>query len=97
MLDNFNFLLQGQIHPAFLVVSHSYSNHAAAASLTRARYTRDPESFIRGYHAYINTWTPVEDEMLRLIPEPTISLFLRRDVNKAFAGGRVNRGAGCGL
>ena len=45
MLDNFNFLLQGQIHPAFLVGSHSYSyNHAAAAncSLTTwcARYVR---------------------------------------------------------
>ena len=25
----------------------------------------------RGYHAYMNIWTPVEDEMLRLIPEPT--------------------------
>ena len=64
--------------------------------------------------------------MLKLIPEPTISvdrnavaveegqvvghvpfslspiisLFWRRDVNKAFArvnGGKVNRGAGCGL
>ena len=85
------------------------------------------ESFIRGYHAYMDIWTPVEDEMLRLIPEPTnsvdrnavavmkegqivghvpfnlspiISLFLRRDVNKAFArvtGGKVNRGAGYGL
>ena len=66
---------------------------------------------IRGYHAYINIWTPVQDEILRLIPEPAnsvdrnavavmkegrvvghvpfnlaliISLFLRRDVNKAF-------------
>ena len=82
------------------------------------------ESFIRGYHAYMDIWTPVEDEMLRLIPEPVdrnavavmkegqivghvpfnlspiISLFLRRDVNKAFArvtGGKVNRGAGYGL
>ena len=75
----------------------------------------------------MDIWTPVEDEMLRLIPEPTnsvdrnavavmkegqivghvpfnlspiISLFLRRDVNKAFArvtGGKVNRGAGYGL
>ena len=70
------------------------------------------EPFIRGYHAYMDIWTPGEDEMLRLIPEPTnsvdrnavtvmnkghivghvpfnlfpiISLFLRRDVNKAFA------------
>ena len=79
-------------------------------------------------NAYMHDiWTPVEDEMLRLIPEPTnsvdrnavavikegqtvghvpfnlspiISLFLRRDVNKAFArvtGGKVNRGAGYGL
>ena len=84
------------------------------------------ESFIRGYHAYMDIWTPVDGEMLRLIPEPTnsvdgnavavmkgqvvghvpfnlspiISLFLRRDVNKAFArvtGGKVNRGAGYGL
>ena len=82
---------------------------------------------IRGYHAYINIWTPVQDEILRLIPEPAnsvdrnavavmkegrvvghvpfnlaliISLFLRRDVNKAFVrvtGGKVNRGAGYGL
>jgi len=69
----------------------------------------------------MDIWTPVEDEMLRLIPEPTnsvdgnavavmkegqvvghvpfnlspiISLFLRREVNKAFArvtGGKLNR------
>ena len=32
------------------------------------------ESFIRGYHAYKDIWTPVEDEMLRLIPEPTNSV-----------------------
>ena len=32
------------------------------------------ESFIRGYHAYMNIWTPVEDEILRLIPEPTNSV-----------------------
>ena len=32
------------------------------------------ESFIRGYHAYMDIWTPVEDEMLRLIPEPTNSV-----------------------
>ena len=81
----------------------------------------------RGYHAYMDIWTPVEDGMLRLIPEPTdsvdrnavavmkegqivghvpfnlssiISLFLRRDVNKAFArvtGGKVNRGVDMGL
>ena len=77
------------------------------------------ESFIRGYHAYMDIWTPVEDEMLRLYSNSVavmkegqivghvpfnlstiISLFLRRDVNKAFArvtGGKVNRGAGCGL
>ena len=24
---------------------------------------------IRGYHAYMNIWTPVQDEILRLIPE----------------------------
>ena len=81
----------------------------------------------RGYHAYMDVWTPVQGEiLLRLIPESTnsvnsntvavmkgrivghvpfnlalvISLFLRRDVNKAFArvtGGKVNRGAGYGL
>ena len=28
----------------------------------------------RGYHTYMDTWTPVEDEMLRLIPEPTNSV-----------------------
>ena len=27
------------------------------------------ESFIRGYHAYMDVWTPVQDEILRLIPE----------------------------
>ena len=32
------------------------------------------ESFIRGYHAYMDIWTPVEDEMLRLVPEPTNSV-----------------------
>jgi len=32
------------------------------------------ESFIRGYHAYMDILTPVEDEMLRLIPEPTNSV-----------------------
>ena len=85
------------------------------------------QSFIRGYHPYMDVWTPVEDEMLRLIPEPTnpgdknavavmkeeqivghvpfklstiISLFLRRDVNKAFTrvtGRKVNRTVGYGL
>ena len=85
------------------------------------------QSFIRGYHAYMDIWTPVENELLRLIPEPTnsvdrkavavlkedqivghipfnlspiISLFLKRDVNKAFArvtGSKINRGAGYGL
>ena len=74
----------------------------------------------------MSIWTPVQDEILRLIPEPAnsgdrnavavmkegrviahvpfnlapiISLFLRRDVNKAFArvpGGKVNRGADYG-
>ena len=70
----------------------------------------------------MDVWSPVEDEMLRLIPEPShsvyrntveegqvvghvpynltpiVSLFLRRDVNKAFArltGEKVNRGATC--
>ena len=68
----------------------------------------------------MNIWTPVQDEILRLIPEPVnsvdrnavavkkqgrvvghvpfnlapiISLFLRRDVNKAFdrvTGGKIN-------
>ena len=85
------------------------------------------ESFIRGYHAYTDVWTPVEVEMLRLIPEPSnsvdrnavavmkedqvvghipynvapiVSLFLKRDVNKAFARvtrEKINRGAGYGL
>ena len=31
------------------------------------------ESVIRGYHAYMATWTPVEDVMLRVMPEPTNS------------------------
>lgn len=35
--------------------------------------TLGTESFIRGYHAYMDIWTPVQDEMLRLIPEPTNS------------------------
>ena len=84
-------------------------------------------SFVRGYHAYMEVWTPAEDEMLLLKREPTnvadrnavavykddqvvghvpfnlassISLFLKRDVNKAFAkvvGEKVNRGAGYGF
>ena len=33
------------------------------------------ESLIRGYHVQcMNIWTHVEDEMLRLIPEPTNSV-----------------------
>ena len=84
-------------------------------------------SYVRGYHAYMEVWTPVQDEMLLLKREPTnvadrnavavfkedqvvghvpfnlapnISLFLKRDINKAFAkvvGEKVNRGAGYGL
>ena len=85
------------------------------------------KSYIRGYHAYMDVWTPVLDEMLILKREPdnvadrnavavfkegqvvghvpynlapSFSLFLKRDVNKAFAkviGEKVNRGAGYGL
>ena len=29
---------------------------------------------IRGYHAYMNKWTPVQDEFLRLLPEPANSV-----------------------
>ena len=84
-------------------------------------------SYIRGYHAYKEVWTPVVGESLLLRREPTntrdanavalyiegtivghvpynlagsISHFLRREVNKAFAeviGAAVNRGAGYGL
>ena len=84
-------------------------------------------SYIRGYHAYMDMWRSVQDEMLILKREPTnvadknavavlkedqvvghvpfnlapsISLFLKRDINKAFTkvvGERVNRGAGYGL
>ena len=84
-------------------------------------------SYIRGYHAYMQVWTPVQDEMLLLKREPTnvvdrnavavfkeeqvvghvpfnlapsMSNFLKRDINKAFAqvvGEKVNRGAGYGL
>ena len=32
------------------------------------------ESFTRGYHAYMSIWTPVQDEILRLIPEPANSV-----------------------
>ena len=85
------------------------------------------ESYVRGYHAYMQVWSPVvgqslcvkreptnildghavavcnESQVVGHIPynlAPTISAFLRRDVNKAFAevtGARVNRGAGYGL
>ena len=84
-------------------------------------------SFIRGYHAYMDIWTPTQGQVLLVKREPTnsedsnavgvfqedvivghvpynlapsLSQFLRRDVNKAFAevtGGKVNRGAGYGL
>ena len=84
-------------------------------------------SYVRGYHAYMELWTPVQDEMLILKREPTnvadknavavykedqvvghvpfnlapsISLFLKRDIKKAFAkvvGEKVNRVAGYGL
>ena len=29
---------------------------------------------IRGYHAYMNIWTPVQDEILRPTPEPANSV-----------------------
>ena len=32
------------------------------------------ESFIREYHACMDVWTPVQDETLRLIPEPSNSV-----------------------
>ena len=84
-------------------------------------------SYIRGYHVYVDIWAPTVGESLLVKPEPTnpngkkavavlkdativghvpknlaprLFLFLRRDVNKAFAevtGERVNRGAGYGL
>ena len=84
-------------------------------------------SYIRGYYAYMQVWTPVPGKMLILKREPmnvadrnavavfkdkqvvghvpfnlapSISQFLRREINKAFAeviGGKVNRGAGYGL
>jgi len=84
-------------------------------------------SFIRGYHAYMEIWSPVRDEVLLVKRETTnhkdgnavavmkesvvvghvphnlassMSHFLRRDTNKAFAqvvGDKVNRGAGYGL
>ena len=81
------------------------------------------QSFVRGYHSYMDNWTPVIGQTLLVKREPTnpkdkyavavyeedwvvghvpynlaplLSLFLARDVNKAFAeviGGKVNRGA----
>ena len=84
-------------------------------------------SFVRGYHAYIDVWNPVQGEVLLVKREPTncidpnavavckedivvghvpnsvaktLSQFLRRDFNKAFAeitGDKVNRRAGYGL
>ena len=82
------------------------------------------QSYVRGYHAYMQSWSPVVGQALRLKREPsnahdvhavavyyenqvvghvpynlapTVSAFLRRDVNKGFAevtGDKVNRGAG---
>ena len=99
------------------------SQVAASNTLEVLRIT----SYIRGYHAYMDVWTPVQDEMLILKREPanvadrnavavykddqvvghvpfnlapSISHFLKRDINKAFAkvdGEKVNRGAGYGL
>ena len=84
-------------------------------------------SYVRGYCAYRDIWTPYTGEVLPLRREPdnltnpsavavisdgevvghipynvasTVSLFLRRAVNKAFVevtGERVNRGAGDGV
>ena len=84
-------------------------------------------SYVRGYHAYMDVWTPIQGQTLLVRREPTnskdknavsvyledmivghvpqnlaarLSLFLRRDMNKAFAevkGDRINRGAGYGL
>ena len=72
----------------------------------------------------MDIWTPVENEILKLICEPSnsvdrnavavmkdgktvrhvpynlspiMSLFLKRDINKAVTGGKVNRVAGYGL
>ena len=85
------------------------------------------DSYVRGYHAYQNLWSPVIGESLLVKREPTnskdvnavavhkdnlivghvpynlaqsISHFLKRDMNKAFAevtGMKVNRGADYGL
>ena len=87
----------------------------------------EANSYIKGYHVYVDIWAPTVGESLLVKPEPAnpndkkvvavlkdativghvpknlaprLFLFLRRDVNKAFAevtGERVNRGAGYGL
>ena len=43
---------------------------AASASQVGSSQSVKCSTFIRGYHAYMDIWTPIEDEMLRLIPEP---------------------------
>ena len=35
---------------------------------------REVSGNIRGYHAYMNKWTPLLDEILRLMPEPANSV-----------------------
>ena len=85
------------------------------------------QSYVRGYHTYMQSWSPVVGQALRLKREPanahdvhavaiyhesqvvghvpynlapTVSAFLRRDVNKGFAevtGDKLNRGARYGL
>ena len=48
--------------------------HGKKVVSTRSVEMLSKGPFIRGYHAYMATWTPVEDEVLRVIPEPTNSV-----------------------
>ena len=100
---------------------------ANAGGASTSLSTTSVQSYVRGYHAYKDAWTPFIGETLVLKREPensihrfavavvldgetvghipynmapTVSQFLRREHNQAFAevtGERVNRGAGYGL
>ena len=101
-----------------LVVFFSLTIHFSAINMANQVITAtelqvlEVNSYIRGYHVYVDIWAPTVGESLLVKPEPTnpnnkkavavlkdativghvpknlaprLFLFLRRDVNKAFA------------
>ena len=56
-----------------LLTQHYRSSYTMAGQVvsTNALEVLRISSYIRGYHAYMDVWTPVQDEMLILKREPT--------------------------